>query len=203
MTNTPPVCDYEGSDYQDRFWEEGGRAYEDGAEVLALKRLLPKGGRHLLELGAGAGRNTRFLGTLWLQGESDIGSAEYAAALDTLIAGFRAGITGAADSKFVALGLAPEFAASNNPVVVALRELPGRVTNTAYVSGPAGYYAGGAHYTAAGLRIFGLKTFYEGWLGEVPATTTTTTTAAATSTASTSQQRLPVEFGILNNTLIF
>jgi ubiquinone/menaquinone biosynthesis C-methylase UbiE len=58
MTNTPPVCDYEGSDYQDRFWEEGGRAYEDSAEVLALKRLLPKGGSHLLELGAGAGRNT-------------------------------------------------------------------------------------------------------------------------------------------------
>jgi SAM-dependent methyltransferase len=56
--DTPPVCDYEGSDYQERFWKEGGRAYEDGAEVLALKKLLPKGGRHLLELGAGAGRNT-------------------------------------------------------------------------------------------------------------------------------------------------
>ena len=56
--NTPPVCDYEGSDYQDKFWEEGGRAYEDGAEMLALKKLLPSGGKHLLELGAGAGRNT-------------------------------------------------------------------------------------------------------------------------------------------------
>lgn len=56
--DTPPVCDYEGSDYQDKFWEEGGRAYENGAEVLALKKLLPSGGRHLLELGAGAGRNT-------------------------------------------------------------------------------------------------------------------------------------------------
>ncbi len=55
---TPPVCDYEGSDYQDRFWEEGGRAYEDGAEALALRKLLPREGRHLLELGAGAGRNT-------------------------------------------------------------------------------------------------------------------------------------------------
>ena len=53
--NTPPVCDYEGSDYQDKFWKQGGRAYEDGAEVLALKRLLPAGGKHLLELGAGAG----------------------------------------------------------------------------------------------------------------------------------------------------
>jgi ubiquinone/menaquinone biosynthesis C-methylase UbiE len=55
---TPPVCDYEGSDYQQRFWEEGGRAYEDQAEALALKKLLPVKGKHLLELGAGAGRNT-------------------------------------------------------------------------------------------------------------------------------------------------
>ncbi len=55
---TPPVCDYEGSDYQKTFWEEGGRAYEDKAEEIALKRLLPKSGKLLLEIGAGAGRNT-------------------------------------------------------------------------------------------------------------------------------------------------
>ena len=55
---TPPVCDYEGSDYQERFWEAGGREYEDMAEELALRNLLPKSGRHLLEVGAGAGRNT-------------------------------------------------------------------------------------------------------------------------------------------------
>ena len=55
---TPPVCSYEGSDYQTSFWDEGGRAYEDAAEALALKKLLPESGRHLLELGAGAGRNT-------------------------------------------------------------------------------------------------------------------------------------------------
>lgn len=56
--DNPPVCDYEGSDYQERFWEQGGRAYEDGAEAVALRRLLPSGGRLLLEVGAGAGRNT-------------------------------------------------------------------------------------------------------------------------------------------------
>ena len=55
---TPPLCDYEGSDYQQKFWEEGGRAYEDMAEELALMKLLPKIGLHMLELGAGAGRNT-------------------------------------------------------------------------------------------------------------------------------------------------
>lgn len=54
----PPVCDYEGSDYQERFWEQGGREYEDRVEAIALHRLLPTGGKRLLELGAGAGRNT-------------------------------------------------------------------------------------------------------------------------------------------------
>jgi ubiquinone/menaquinone biosynthesis C-methylase UbiE len=58
MTETPPICDYEGSDYQEAFWEQGGRAYEDAVEAVALKRLLPRAGRRMLELGAGAGRNT-------------------------------------------------------------------------------------------------------------------------------------------------
>ena len=60
---TPPICDYEGSDYQTSFWDKGGREYEDRTEAIALKRLLPQRGRLLLELGAGAGRNTpRYLG---------------------------------------------------------------------------------------------------------------------------------------------
>ena len=54
----PPICDYEGSDYQTAFWEEGGRAYEDQAELVALQRLLPDKGKLMLEIGAGAGRNT-------------------------------------------------------------------------------------------------------------------------------------------------
>lgn len=56
--NRPPICDYEGSDYQTRFWEEANREYEDRAEQIALRRLLPSGGTRLLEIGAGAGRNT-------------------------------------------------------------------------------------------------------------------------------------------------
>ncbi len=58
MTDSPPVCDYEGSDYQATFWDQGGRAYEDQAEAIALQRMLPASGHLLLELGAGAGRNT-------------------------------------------------------------------------------------------------------------------------------------------------
>lgn len=54
----PPVIDYEGSDYQTSFWDEGGREYEDQTEIIALKRLLPDQGDLLLEIGAGAGRNT-------------------------------------------------------------------------------------------------------------------------------------------------
>ncbi|MBI9050272.1 MAG: class I SAM-dependent methyltransferase [Anaerolineaceae bacterium] len=56
--NTPPICNYEGSDYQTSFWEKGGRAYEDAVEEKALKKLLPESGKLMLELGAGAGRNT-------------------------------------------------------------------------------------------------------------------------------------------------
>lgn len=58
MSDQPPVCDYEGSDYQARFWETGERTYEDRTEARALRALLPPHGYLLLELGAGAGRNT-------------------------------------------------------------------------------------------------------------------------------------------------
>jgi len=58
MTDHPPICDYEGSDYQVTFWDHGGRAYEDQAEAVALRRLMPQSGRLMLEIGAGAGRNT-------------------------------------------------------------------------------------------------------------------------------------------------
>ncbi|MFN2280242.1 MAG: methyltransferase domain-containing protein, partial [Anaerolineales bacterium] len=57
-SGNPPVIDYEGSDYQTSFWEEGGREYEDLCERTALRRLLPDQGQLLLEIGAGAGRNT-------------------------------------------------------------------------------------------------------------------------------------------------
>lgn len=54
----PSICDYDRSDYQSTFWDHGGREYEDRVEGIALKRLLRGSGRLLLELGAGAGRNT-------------------------------------------------------------------------------------------------------------------------------------------------
>lgn len=58
MVQSPqrPVCDYEGSDYRTRFWEGQGRNYEDQVERVALRRLLPKTGSTLLDIGAGFGR---------------------------------------------------------------------------------------------------------------------------------------------------
>ena len=59
MSDTrPSICDYEGSDYQEGFWELGGREYEDRVEAVALSRILPDSGARLLEVGAGAGRHT-------------------------------------------------------------------------------------------------------------------------------------------------
>ncbi len=56
MNDTPPVCDYEGSDYRTRFWQNQNRAYEDQVERVALRRLIPPAGDTLIEIGAGYGR---------------------------------------------------------------------------------------------------------------------------------------------------
>ncbi len=53
---SPPVCDYEGSRYQAEFWAGQGREYEDAAERIAMRHLLPSRGRRLIEIGAGFGR---------------------------------------------------------------------------------------------------------------------------------------------------
>ncbi len=50
-----PVCDYEGSRYRTEFWTRE-REYEDRAERIALRKLLPPHGGRLIEIGAGAGR---------------------------------------------------------------------------------------------------------------------------------------------------
>ena len=56
MSKMPPVCDYEGSDYRTRFWENQGRNYEDRVERIALRRLMPPTGSTLIDIGAGFGR---------------------------------------------------------------------------------------------------------------------------------------------------
>jgi len=52
----PRFCDYEGSDYRTTFWEGRGREYEDLAERIALRKLLPPGGMRIIDIGGGFGR---------------------------------------------------------------------------------------------------------------------------------------------------
>jgi ubiquinone/menaquinone biosynthesis C-methylase UbiE len=60
--HTPPICNYEGSDYQENFWDRADRTYEDATEAVALRRLVPNSGDRMLEIGAGAGRHTHRFG---------------------------------------------------------------------------------------------------------------------------------------------
>ena len=68
----PRVIDYEGSNYSTDFWTPA-REYEDRAERIALRALLPQAGSRLIEIGAGAGR----LGGLYL-GYAEIVLMDYA-----------------------------------------------------------------------------------------------------------------------------
>ena len=52
------ICDYEGSNYRTDFWEGRGRDYEDRVERIAIRRLLPKSGKRLVEIGSAFGRLT-------------------------------------------------------------------------------------------------------------------------------------------------
>ncbi len=54
--SSPPLCDYEGTDYRADFWTGHGRDYEDLAERIALTRLLPNRGECLIDIGGGFGR---------------------------------------------------------------------------------------------------------------------------------------------------
>lgn len=55
MPPTPRVIDYEGSTYSTEFWNPA-REYEDRAERIAIRAMLPPTGKRLIDIGAGAGR---------------------------------------------------------------------------------------------------------------------------------------------------
>lgn len=56
ITSKPKVIDYENSRYRTDFWIGQGREYEDLVERKALRKLLPKQAKTVIELGAGFGR---------------------------------------------------------------------------------------------------------------------------------------------------
>mgnify|MGYP001821455436 FL=1 len=60
MDHEPRICDYEDSTYRTDFWEGQGREYEDLAERIALRRLLPPPGGRLIDIGGGFGRLSEF-----------------------------------------------------------------------------------------------------------------------------------------------
>jgi SAM-dependent methyltransferase len=53
---SPRFCDYEDSHYRTTFWEGQGREYEDLAERIALRKLLPPTGERIIDIGGGFGR---------------------------------------------------------------------------------------------------------------------------------------------------
>ena len=60
MNEEQRICDYEDSSYRTDFWEGQGREYEDLAERIALRHLLPHTGRRLIDIGGGFGRLSDF-----------------------------------------------------------------------------------------------------------------------------------------------
>ncbi|SDO76946.1 protein of unknown function [Rhodoferax sp. OV413] len=109
--------------------------------------------------------NSRFVGTIWMQGESDgaggVTQAAYDAAQRALIAGFRARITGAANSWFIIGSMVPE-ALTANPSWASIRDaqlaVAASTPGVTYVQGPSGYSSDNLHFdTAPGARIMGVR----------------------------------------------
>ena len=50
------VSDYNGYDYKKIFWEDADREYEDQADRIAIRKLLPKRMEKFADIGGGYGR---------------------------------------------------------------------------------------------------------------------------------------------------
>jgi hypothetical protein len=108
-----------------------------------------------------------FVGILWHQGENDasngMAGGDYAYHLDTMIAGFRAAITGASTSWFVLGQMVPGYVAAQGGAYTAISAVhantPTRILKCAYWAGDTG--SGSAiHYTAPSQRINGAEKAY-------------------------------------------
>lgn len=76
MNGSIPVLDYGESTYEQDFWLQHNRDYEDAAERIALRKMLPAKGLRLVEIGAGFGR----LAGLY-QGHQEVILLDYSPAL--------------------------------------------------------------------------------------------------------------------------
>ncbi|MBI1301964.1 MAG: hypothetical protein GC137_09970 [Alphaproteobacteria bacterium] len=108
----------------------------------------------------GTGTKT-FKGILWHQGEQDtsMSQAAYAAALDAMVAGLRADITGASSAPFICGDLLPGWnLPSSQSVRDALADTPNRDANSAFVASTSLADGGdGIHFDAPSLRILGQR----------------------------------------------
>lgn len=103
------------------------------------------------------------IGCLWSQGESDSGAGlpAYQAALEAVVDGFRARVTGAANMPFIIGGMVPEWIAESTVARPAIRDAQIAVASSrarvAYFAGPTGAHEPGdtLHYTPAGNRTRG------------------------------------------------
>ncbi len=50
------VADYNGYDYEQIFWKDGGREYEDLADRMAIRKLVPFGLKNFVDIAGGYGR---------------------------------------------------------------------------------------------------------------------------------------------------
>lgn len=107
---------------------------------------------------------SRFVGTLWLQGESDglasVTQANYSQAFVDMLAGFRAGITGASSSWCVICQMMPEEIATQPGTSAAIdaahTALAAAVGRCVKVAVGSGFNSGdNLHYNAAGIRLMG------------------------------------------------
>lgn len=55
-TKSDVIADYNGYDYKKIFWEDADRKYEDMADRLAIRRLLPKHMQEFVDIAGGYGR---------------------------------------------------------------------------------------------------------------------------------------------------
>ena len=56
MTDHAIIADYNGYDYKKIFWEDADRKYEDAADRLAIRKLLPKKMKNFVDIAGGYGR---------------------------------------------------------------------------------------------------------------------------------------------------
>lgn len=117
--------------------------------------------------------NSRIVGCIWLQGESDaaghVGQIRYASALKTLIQGFRARLIGAANMWFSIIGMIGDVIASGDgstagsyyqTIDLAHQQVAAEVPRCSYTQGVTGYPIASyniVHYNAIGARLMGCR----------------------------------------------